>query len=127
VVIEKRILHNRSIHAIFGEGIDDQAPMLISCDAHHIPFLPNSFQFVFAYQTLHHFENPIPVLAECYRVLGKGGYLFFNEEPMDSRFRRFLRGKRILSHPPTRMQQLGHHLGVEKIFWDDGNMSVHLV
>jgi hypothetical protein len=22
VVIEKRILHNRSIHAIFGEGID---------------------------------------------------------------------------------------------------------
>ena len=98
----------------------DQAPMLISCDAHNIPFLPNSFQFVFAYQTLHHFENPIPVLVECYRVLGKGGHLFFNEEPMDSRFRRLLRAKRVLSHPPTRMQRLGHYLGVEKIFWDDG-------
>ena len=98
----------------------DRTPMLISCDAHYIPFLPNSFRFVFAYQTLHHFENPIPVLAECYRVLGKGGYLFFNEEPMDSSFRRLLRGNRTLSHPPTTIQKLGYKLGVEKIFWDDG-------
>ncbi|MCP4374025.1 MAG: methyltransferase domain-containing protein [Deltaproteobacteria bacterium] len=98
----------------------DLSPMLISCDAHHIPFLPNSFQFVFAYQTLHHFENPIPVLAECYRVLGKDGHLFFSEEPMDSSFRRFLRGNRMLSHPPTRMQKLGYRLGVQKVFWDDG-------
>ena len=62
----------------------DHSPLLICCDAHPIPFLQNSFQFVFAYQTLHHFGNPIPVLAECYRILGKGGHLFFNEEPIDS-------------------------------------------
>lgn len=101
----------------------DRSPMLISCDAHHVPFLPNSFQFVFAYQTLHHFENPIPVLAECYRVLGKDGHLFFNEEPMDSSFRRFLRGNRMLSDPPTTMQRLGYRLGVQKVFWDDGALE----
>jgi ubiquinone/menaquinone biosynthesis C-methylase UbiE len=88
----------------------ERKPMLVCCDAHHLPFLPNSFQFVFAYQTLHHFENPVPVAAECYRVLGKGGHFFFNEEPMDSSFRRLLRGKRMLSHPPTRLQKLGYRL-----------------
>lgn len=101
----------------------DHKPMLICCDAHHLPFLPNSFQFVFAYQTLHHFENPVPVAAECYRVLGKGGHFFFNEEPMDSSFRRLLRGKRMLSHPPTKLQELGYRLGVEKVFWDDGALE----
>jgi SAM-dependent methyltransferase len=99
------------------------APTLICCEAHHLPFLPNSFNFVFAYQTLHHFENPIPVLAESYRVLGKNGHLFFNEEPMDSSFRRKLRGKRILAHPPTRIQRMGYKLGVEKVFWDDGSLE----
>lgn len=98
----------------------DRLPLLISCDAHHLPFLPNTFQFVFAYQTIHHFENPAPVLAECYRVLGKGGHLFFNEEPMDSTFRRLLRGNRMLSNPPTKMQKIGYQFGVEKIFWDGG-------
>ena len=97
-----------------------QMPELICCDAHHLPFLPNTFLFVFAYQTLHHFENPIPVVSECYRVLGKGGYFFFNEEPMDSSFRRLLRGNRMLSHPPTNIQRLGFRLGVQKVFWDDG-------
>ncbi|MCC7355714.1 MAG: methyltransferase domain-containing protein [Anaerolineae bacterium] len=95
-------------------------PMLICCDAHHIPFMANTFQFVFAYQALHHFENPIPVVAECYRVLGKGGYFYFNEEPMDSPVLRLLRGNRSLSRPPTRLQRLGYKLRVEKIFWDDG-------
>ena len=47
--------------------------------------------FVFAYQALHHFAQPVPVIAECHRVLGQGGHLFFNEEPMDSPLRRMLR------------------------------------
>jgi SAM-dependent methyltransferase len=98
----------------------NRSPQLIVCDSHHLPFSPNSFNFVFAYQTLHHFENPIPVLAECYRVLAKGGHLFFNEEPLDNLLRRFLRGNRVLAHPPTRIQKLGYRLGLEKVFWDDG-------
>jgi len=95
-------------------------PTLICCDAHYLPFLADTFRFVFAYQTLHHFANPVPVVAECYRVLGRGGHFYFNEEPMDSQFRRFLRGNRVLAHPPTRLQRIGYRLGVEKLFWDDG-------
>ncbi len=100
-----------------------RAPSLICCDAHYIPFLSNTFQFVFAYQTLHHFENPIPVVAECYRVLAKGGCFYFNEEPMDSPLRRFLRGNRMLSHPPTRWQQMAYRAHIEKVFWDDGMLE----
>lgn len=95
-------------------------PMLVSCDAHHLPFEDNSFRFVFAYQTLHHFSNPVPVLAECHRVLCRDGHLFFNEEPMDSSLRRLLRGNRLLTEPPTPLQRAGRRLGVEKLFWDDG-------
>ena len=95
-------------------------PMLICCDAHHLPFLSNTFMFVTAFQMLHRFTDPAPVIAECYRVLGKGGYFYFNEEPMDSSLRRLLRGKRVLSRPPTNLQRLAYSLGVEKIFWDDG-------
>jgi len=96
----------------------DKPPLLICCDAHAIPFLPNTFQFVFAYQMLHHFGNPIPIVNEVTRVLGNGGHFYFNQEPMDSRFRRFLRKDRWLSDPPTPLQQLGIRLGVDRIFWD---------
>jgi uncharacterized protein YbaR (Trm112 family) len=94
--------------------------MLVCADAHDIPFVNDTFSFVFAYRTLHHFADPAPVLAECARVLIEGGHLFFNEEPMDSAFRRLLRGGRTLSDPPTGAQRLGRHLGLEKVFWDDG-------
>lgn len=97
-----------------------RVPYLICCDACHLPFLPNTFQFVFTYQTIHRFENPCPVVTECYRVLGRGGHFFFNEEPMDSSLRRFLRGGRMLSDPPTRLQRIGAGLHLEKVFWDDG-------
>ncbi len=98
----------------------ERAPLVICCDAHHLPFLPNTFQFAFAYQTLHHFANPAPVIGECYRVLGSGGHFFFDEEPMDSWLRRRLRGRRLLSHPPTRVQRVAACMRVEKLFWDDG-------
>jgi SAM-dependent methyltransferase len=96
----------------------DKSPLLISCDAHAIPFLPNTFQFVFAYQMLHHFGNPIPIVEEVTRVLGKDGHFYFNQEPMDSGFRRFLRKDRWISDPPTLAQKLGIRLGVDRIFWD---------
>lgn len=95
-------------------------PIRICCDAHNLPFLSDTFQFAFAYQTVHHFSNPVPVLTELHRVLARNGFLFLNEEPMDSRLRRIIRGQRMLSHPPTRIQTIGYRLGVEKLFWDDG-------
>lgn len=95
-------------------------PVLICCDAQYLPFLPDTFQLIFVYEALHHFEDPAPVVSECYRVLGQGGFFYFNEEPMDSSLRRFLRGNRVLSHPPTRIQNIGYRLHVQKLFWDDG-------
>jgi SAM-dependent methyltransferase len=95
-------------------------PSLICCDAHALPFLSDTFNFLFAYRSLHHFNNPTPVLAECYRVLGKEGVLFFNEEPLDTPLRRWLRGNRMHSSQPGFLERLGYRLGLENIFWDDG-------
>jgi SAM-dependent methyltransferase/uncharacterized protein YbaR (Trm112 family) len=98
----------------------DIGPWRICCDAHHLPFLANTFQFVFAYRTLHHFGDPIPAVAECHRVLGQGGHFFFNDEPMIGPIIRFTRGRRQLSDPPSRWQRWAHRYRLEKVFWDDG-------
>ena len=103
-------------------GYDNQ-PLRICCDAHHLPFLPNTFQFLFTYRTLHHFGNPIPAVAECFRVLGKGGHFFFNDEPMISPVIRFLRRGRLLSDPPTWLQRLAYRYRLQKVFWDDGALE----
>jgi uncharacterized protein YbaR (Trm112 family) len=95
-------------------------PLLVCCDATHLPFQDNTFSFVFAYRSLHHFENPTPVAAECWRVLGRGGRFFLNDEPLTSPLRDWLRGGRVLSNPPNLMQNLGIRLGLQKVFWDDG-------
>lgn len=97
-----------------------QLPARICCDIHHLPFLPNSFSFVFAYRTLHHFGDPRPVTAEIARVLAQDGHFYFNEEPLTSHLRQWLRGKRVLSDPPNLAQQIAYRLGIEKVFWDDG-------
>jgi SAM-dependent methyltransferase len=100
-------------------GYED-GPWRICCDAHHLPFLANTFQFVFAYRTLHHFSNPVPAVAECHRVLGKGGHFFFNDEPMIGPIMRLTRGRRQLSDPPSRWQRWAYRYRLEKVFWDDG-------
>ena len=98
----------------------DHDPWRICCDAHHLPFLANTFLFIFAYRTLHHFGNPIPAVAECHRILGKGGHFFFNDEPMIGPIIRFTRGGRQLSDPPSRWQRWAYRYRLEKVFWDDG-------
>ena len=61
-------------------------PTRICADAYHLPFQDNSFNFIFCYQTLHHFPDPSPVVKEAFRVLAPGGYLFINEEPISQAF-----------------------------------------
>ncbi|MBN1131036.1 MAG: methyltransferase domain-containing protein [Chitinispirillaceae bacterium] len=56
-------------------------PIRICCDVHYLPFSRDSLPFVFCYQFLHHFPDPGIVLKEVYRVLARGGYFFFDEEP----------------------------------------------
>ncbi len=76
----------------------NKIPLRICCDANNLPVLSNSVPFVFCYETLHHFPNPIPILKEIHRVLTPGGFFFIDEEP----FKRLLKiplymGKKIYS------------------------------
>lgn len=56
-------------------------PLRICGDAYRLPFRTGSVPFVFCYQTLHHFPDPAPVVAEAFRVLSPGGRFLFDEEP----------------------------------------------
>ena len=61
-------------------------PQRICADAYLLPFQDNSFNFVFCYQTLHHFPNPKKVIEEIYRVLKPQGVFYADEEPVSQTF-----------------------------------------
>lgn len=63
----------------------DKLPLRICGDASQLPFADNSLPLVFCYQTLHHFPDPTPVIAEIHRVLSHGGIFFFSDEPYRKR------------------------------------------
>lgn len=49
--------------------------MHIQCDCMDLPFRDNSINVIYALNMLEHISDDIAALKECYRVLGKGGYL----------------------------------------------------
>ena len=51
------------------------------CEAEHLPFERDSFDFVSAYAFLHHVEDCRSVLAEVHRVLRSGGTCYVDLEP----------------------------------------------
>ena len=59
----------------------EKKPMRICCDANELPFKSNSVPFIFCYQTIHHFQDIIPVIQKIHRVISPGGHFFFDEEP----------------------------------------------
>ncbi len=61
-------------------------PKSICADAYNLPFQNNTLAFIFTFQTLHHFPDPKPVLAEIYRVLAPGGTFLLDEEPVRQSF-----------------------------------------
>ncbi len=48
-------------------------PLRICADAYRLPFASGSVPFMFCYDTLHHFPDPVPVIKELFRVLSPGG------------------------------------------------------
>jgi SAM-dependent methyltransferase len=48
-------------------------------DAHRLPYADGTFDTVCISNSLHHFEDPAPVLAEMLRVLRPGGHVVVNE------------------------------------------------
>jgi len=53
-------------------------------DALHLTFEPDSFDLVCIANSLHHFDDPLPVLQEMDRVLRPGGYFLINEMYCDN-------------------------------------------
>lgn len=66
--------------AAFGEAFADRPGVRFEVlDAHRLPFAAGSFDTVCISNSLHHFEDPAPVLAEMLRVLRPGGHVVVNE------------------------------------------------
>ena len=58
----------------------ERTASFICGDALRLPFHDRSFNFVFCFQTLHHFASLGPIFDEIIRVLKDNGYFFFAEE-----------------------------------------------
>lgn len=85
----------------------NKIPLRICCDANKIPIMSNSIPFVFCYETLHHFPNPLPIITEIHRVLAPGGLFFFDEEPYKRLFHFPLyKGKKIYSKEYSELNKL---------------------
>lgn len=68
----------------FAAGLGDRPGVRFEAmDAHHLAFADASFDTVCISNSLHHFEDPAPVLAEMLRVLRPGGHLVVNEMHRD--------------------------------------------
>lgn len=64
----------------FAEAFSDRPDVRFEAvDAHRLPFADASFDTACISNSLHHFEDPAPVLAEMLRVLRPGGHLVVNE------------------------------------------------
>jgi len=71
-------------------------PLRLCCDVYNLPLRSGSLPFVFCYETLHHFPDPAPILAEVHRVMSPGATFYVDEEPV----RRALR-QNVIRAPKT--------------------------
>ena len=66
--------------AAFSEAFADRPDVrFVEMDAHRLVFPDGSFDTVCVSNSLHHFTDPAPVLAEMLRVLRPGGHVVVNE------------------------------------------------
>lgn len=48
----------------------------VVADAHHLPFLPESFDFIFSLAVFEHLRNPFQAAKSIYEALKDGGYIY---------------------------------------------------
>jgi SAM-dependent methyltransferase len=66
--------------AAFAEAFGERDDVhFVEMDAYHLAFADGSFDTVCVSNSLHHFADPAPVLAEMLRVLRPGGQVVVNE------------------------------------------------
>ncbi|MDA8236846.1 MAG: methyltransferase domain-containing protein [Chloroflexi bacterium] len=71
--------------AAFAEAFGDRDDVrFVEMDAHRLAFADGSFDTVCVSNSLHHFADPAPVLAEMLRVVRPGGHVVVNEMYRDS-------------------------------------------
>lgn len=61
-----------------------QPPVWVAADAHRLPLAANSVDVVWANLVFHWFDDPLAVLAECYRVLRPTGVLLMSAFGVDT-------------------------------------------
>jgi SAM-dependent methyltransferase len=99
-----------------------EMPVRVCCDAERLPVRKGAARFAFCYQTLHHFLDPSPVVAELARVLAGDGAFYFDEEPvrMRARIMLFRRG----NNPVDVIGRLLVKLRLADFFSDTGRAEV---
>lgn len=71
---------NEHAATAFAETFKDQSNIHFKLgDAQHLDFAPESFDLVCISNSLHHFNDPLPVLRQMERVLRPGGHLLVAE------------------------------------------------
>ena len=110
----------------FGERLQtafdyDTPPLRICGDAYNLPFRSDSFPFVFCFATLHHFPDPVPIVAEAVRVLQDGGYFYFSREPTRGTLTVTLWTRR--GHKLSRVEQWLSKLGILGFISEGGGVE----
>jgi SAM-dependent methyltransferase len=76
VGIDANLERREPFEVAFGDRDDVR---FLEMDAHHLDFADASFDTVCVSNSLHHFADPSPVLAEMLRVVRPGGHVVVNE------------------------------------------------
>lgn len=76
---------NPRSEAVFTNAFNDKPGIHFqTMDAQHLTFAADSFDLVCLTNSLHHFDDPLPVLQEMERVARPGGYLLISEMYRDN-------------------------------------------
>jgi len=94
------------------EGLaQNQSKAKVVTDAEAFPFPNETFDVISASCVLEHIENPGPVVAECFRVLKKGGALVFYTPHRRSYIAALARLTPLAFHRRIRTLQTGKSMG----------------
>jgi ubiquinone/menaquinone biosynthesis C-methylase UbiE len=87
--------------------VKNKAKARVVANAESLPFKDETLNVIAASCVFEHIENPVPIVAECYRVLKKGGALVFYTPSRRSYVAAIARITPLFFHRLVRMLQTG--------------------